>query len=98
MYRFGYPLWFVPIYGFGLSGGYCAKATAPGANITQYHKSSSSLTPALSHIGAIATFANGMQFMSIYQITHMLILLANRQFHTKPVWLFRFLFYHTINY
>src|SRR5690554_4920275 len=98
MDSFRYTLRLIPVNRFGPAGSYRTKTVTAGADISQYHKSGCTFSPAFTHIRTIAAFTNSMQLMCINQIAHMLILLANRQFYPKPVWLLRFLFHYPVNY
>src|SRR5882724_11173983 len=84
---FSYPLRFIPVNGIGTTGSYCAEPATSCTGITQYHKGSCACSPAFAHIGTITTFANCMEFVTIYKITDMLIAFADRKFNPKPIWL-----------
>ena len=83
--RISYPVWFIGVNCQRLTGCNCAKGAGTRANIPQYHKSGRTCTPAFTHIWAIATLANGVQFMLVNQAAHMSILLTYREFYPQPI-------------
>jgi hypothetical protein len=84
---FGHTLGFIPIYGFGSAGSYGTKATATRTYISEDHECGCSRAPAFAHIGAIATFANGVELMGINKVADIFIAFPYGQLYPKPVWL-----------
>src|SRR5579871_233345 len=87
MDSFGNTLWLVPINSFRPAGCYCTKAATARADVPKDHKCCCAFAPAFAHVRAVATFANGVKFMFVNKAADMFVIFANRQFHTKPVWL-----------
>jgi hypothetical protein len=79
---FGYALGLIPVNRFGAPGGDGAEATATGADIAEDHKGGGTFSPTFAHIGAVAAFADGMEFMRIYETTDMFIVFADRELDT----------------
>src|SRR5690606_26060359 len=84
-HRLGYPVGLVPIDGQRPAGRYGAKGAGARADITEYHERGRTGPPAFAHIGAVATLADGMQFVLVYQTAHMPIFFAYREFHAQPI-------------
>ncbi len=85
---FRHSLWFIPIQFFGFASCYSAETTASCAGVAQYHECRSAFAPALTHIGTIAAFANGMKLMIINDLPDLFKILADGKFYPKPVWFF----------
>ena len=66
---------------------FSAKRAPARADIPQNHKGGCAGPPALPHIGAIATGADGVQLVLVYNTAHLGIFLAHRQLNAQPVWL-----------
>ncbi len=73
----GHTLRLIPIYRIGPARGHGAKTTTAGTYISKNHKCGRACAPALAHVGAVTTFANGMKFMCVNQVAYMLITFAN---------------------
>src|SRR6187402_1039581 len=86
MNRFGHSLWFVPINRLRTTGSYCTEAAASCTDISKDHECGGACTPAFTHIGAVAAFANSMKLMCIDKTSYMLIFFANGKLYTKPIW------------
>jgi hypothetical protein len=69
---FGNTLWFVPVNWQWFPGSNSTKSAASGADISQDHKSGCSRAPALTHIWTVATLADCMKFMLVYQAPDLL--------------------------
>src|SRR5690606_15122521 len=69
----------------GTSRGDSAECAASRTNISQDHKRSRTRSPAFTHVGAIAAFANSVQLVLVHHPPHLGILRANRKFDPKPV-------------
>jgi hypothetical protein len=82
---FCYALRLIPVNCIGPARGYRTKTAAAGTYITKDHKGCGAFAPAFAHIRTITAFANGMQFMLIYQIAHMTVIFTGWQFYTEPV-------------
>src|SRR4051812_8946059 len=89
---FSHSLRFIPVYRVGSAGCHRTKTAAPGTGISENHEGSSTLSPALTHVRTVTTFADGMQLMRVYQSTNLLIIFTGWQLNTKPVRLFDFSF------
>jgi hypothetical protein len=85
---FGYPLRFIPVYGFRPACGYGTEAATTGTDIAKDHEGGGTGSPAFTHIGAITAFANGVEFVIVYQLADMFVILSNGQFHPQPVGFF----------
>jgi hypothetical protein len=57
---FGYATWLKNIHLQGFPGRYIAKPTTARADIAEDHKRRCASAPALSHIWAVSTFADGV--------------------------------------
>jgi|SRR5688572_20626240 len=82
---FSYSLRLIPIHFPRSSRSHRTKATAPRTDISEYHESSRTGTPTFTHIGTIATLANCMKLVRIYQSADMFVILTNRKFYPEPV-------------
>ena len=75
---FGYALGLIPVDGLRAAGSDGAETAAAGTDIPKDHKGCRSFPPAFAHIGAIAAFADGMEFMGIHEAPDMLIIFSDR--------------------
>lgn len=82
----------IPINCIRPSCSYSTEATASGTNITKDHKGCCTRTPALSHVWAVSTLADGMQFMGINKGSNMFVTFAYGKTNPQPIRFFLLLF------
>lgn len=68
----------------GFSRGHIAKPTTAGANVAQNHEGRRSFSPALSHVRAMSTLANGVQFVLVHQGPNLSVAFACWQLNPQP--------------
>src|SRR5690348_15124003 len=91
-YGISYALRFIQIIFSWATGSNCTKRATPRAYVSKDHERGRARTPTLSHVWAVAAFANGVKFIFINQFSNLRILRPNRQLHPEPLRFAFFLF------